>query len=161
MFCPRCATENQPEQKYCRRCGQPLTGVQLALEGRVDEAIKTLKIGEKMPRAKYVLLAAALLSLAVAMIPALLRGAPPSILLAPGTGLLLGLFIGLTSRALRLWRVKRLLNAGVEFKSLTANAAPGPDFVIASNSSAPKQPVPLSVTENTTLNLTSREAKPS
>ena|SRR5438128_324129 len=160
MFCPRCATENQPEQKYCRRCGQPLTGVQLALEGRVDEAVKTLRIGEKMPRrVKYVLLAIALLLLSATMIRALRTGAPLIFLLTPAFGLLLGLLIGLSKHAFKLRRVKRLLNAGVEFKGLTANVAASPDFTITRNSSAPNQPVPVSVTENTTLDLASREAR--
>jgi hypothetical protein len=51
--------------------------------------------------------------------------------------------------------VKRLLNAGVEFKSLTVNSVASPDFAIASNSSEAKPPVPVSVTENTTLDLKS------
>jgi len=86
MFCPRCATENQPEQKYCRRCGQPLAGVHLALEGRVDEAIKTLRIGEKRPRILFVLLAAALLLLTITTISALRTGAPLAFLLMPALG---------------------------------------------------------------------------
>ena len=155
MFCPNCAIENQTEQKYCRRCGQPLTGVHLALEGRVDEAIKALGIGEKTPRIKFVLLAAALLLLTIATIHALRTGAPLAFLLLPAWGLLLGLLFGLSKRAFELWRVKRLLNARVEFKRLTANTAPSPDFTITSNSSAPKQPVLVSVTENTTLDLKS------
>ena len=157
MFCPSCATENQPEQKYCRRCGQPLAAVHLALEGRVDEAIKTLRIGEKAPRVKFVLLAAALLLLSITTIHALRTGAPLAFLLMPAWGLLLGLLIGLSKRAFRLRRVKRLLNAGVEFKSLTANVAANRDLALASNSSAPKEPVPVSVTENTTLDLRSPE----
>ncbi len=157
MFCPSCATENQTKQKYCRRCGQPLTGVQLALEGRIDEAIKTLRIGEKTPRVKFVLLAIALLALLPWMANALRNGAPLTLILMPAWGLLLGLLIGLSKRAFKLWRVKRLLNAGVEFKSLTANVAASPGFAIASNSSVPDQPVPVSVTENTTLELKSAQ----
>jgi hypothetical protein len=155
MFCPSCATENQPEQKYCRRCGQPLAGVHLALEGRVDEAIKTLRIGEKTPRVKFLLLAAALLLLSITTIHALRTGAPLAFLLMPACGLLLGLLIGLSKRAFKLWHVKRLLNARVEFRSLTANSVASPDFAIASNSSAAKPLVPVSVTENTTLELSS------
>jgi hypothetical protein len=159
MFCPRCATENQPEQKYCRRCGQPLAGVHLALEGRVDEAIKTLRIGEKSPRVKFVLLAIALLLLLITTTNALRTGAPLAFLLMPAWGLLLGLLIGLSKRAFKLRRVKRLLNAGVEFKSLTTSAAASPDLTVASISSAPNQPAPVSVTENTTIDLASREGR--
>jgi hypothetical protein len=38
MFCPRCATENGEEQKFCRRCGLSLSGIRFALVGRVAEA---------------------------------------------------------------------------------------------------------------------------
>ena len=155
MFCPRCAIENQLEQKFCRRCGQPLAGVQLALEGRVDEAIKTLGIGEKKPRVRFVLLAVALLLLSSTTIRGLMTGAPLTFLLMPAWGLLLGLLIVLSKRAFKLWHVKRLLNARVEFKSLTANAAASPDLPIASSASPLKPPVPVSVTENTTLDLKS------
>ena len=96
MFCPSCATENQPEQKYCRRCGQPLAGVHLALEGRVDEAIKTLRIGEKTSRAKFFLLAAALLLVVPWIVGMLKSGAPLVFLLLPAWGLLFGLLIGLS-----------------------------------------------------------------
>jgi hypothetical protein len=154
MFCPSCATENQPEQKYCRRCGQPLTGVHLALEGRVDEAIKALGIGEKPPSVKYVLLAGALLLLSITTIRSLVTGAPLAFLLMPAWGALLGLLIVLSKRTFELWRVKRLLNAAVEFKALTGNTAASPDLMIASNSAAP---TPVSVTENTTLDLKSAQ----
>ena len=137
MFCPSCATENQSEQKYCRRCGQPLAGVHLALEGRVDEAIKTLKIGEKTPRIKFVLLTFALLLLFPWIIYVLRTGSPLTFLLMPAWGLLLGLLIGFSKRAFKLWQVKRLLNARVEFKSLPTNTVASPDLAIASNSSAP------------------------
>src|SRR5437016_6591544 len=157
MFCPSCATENQTKQKYCRRCGQPLTGVQLALEGRIDEAIKTLRIGEKTPRVKFVLLAIALLALLPWTANALRTGAPLTILLIPAWGLLLGLLIRLSRSAFKLWRIKRLLNPAVEFKSLTAKAAASPNLTIASNSSEAKLPVPVSVTENTTLELKSTQ----
>ena len=67
-------------------------------------------------------------------------------------GALLGLLIVLSQRTFELWRVKRLLNAGVEFKALTANTAASPDLMIASNSASP---TPVSVIENTTLDLKS------
>ena len=46
MFCPQCGSENDAEKKYCRSCGQPLAAVRLALDGRVDAAIKMSK-GER------------------------------------------------------------------------------------------------------------------
>ena len=49
MFCPRCGTENNLEKRYCRHCGQPLSSVRLALEGRVDLAITTLQKGKSLP----------------------------------------------------------------------------------------------------------------
>jgi hypothetical protein len=46
MFCPRCATENRKEQRYCRQCGLTLTSIRLALDGQVDEAIQKYKKSE-------------------------------------------------------------------------------------------------------------------
>ncbi|MGH9834101.1 MAG: zinc ribbon domain-containing protein [Blastocatellia bacterium] len=43
MFCPRCATQNKSDQKFCRGCGLSLPAVRLALEGKVDEAAAELK----------------------------------------------------------------------------------------------------------------------
>src|SRR5262245_40931853 len=40
MFCPACGSDNDGDKKYCRSCGQPLSAVRLALDGRVDAAIK-------------------------------------------------------------------------------------------------------------------------
>ena len=40
MFCPACGSENEMEKSYCRRCGRSLVAVRLALDGRVDQAIK-------------------------------------------------------------------------------------------------------------------------
>lgn len=46
MFCPRCSTENLESQKYCRKCGLPLTNIQLVLNGSMDEITEKLKKGE-------------------------------------------------------------------------------------------------------------------
>ena len=48
MFCPQCGAENEKDKSYCRRCGQSLAAVRLALEGRVDEAIKTVEGDKKL-----------------------------------------------------------------------------------------------------------------
>jgi zinc ribbon protein len=38
MFCPRCATENADETKFCRSCGANLALVPQAMTGRLPEA---------------------------------------------------------------------------------------------------------------------------
>jgi zinc ribbon protein len=43
MFCPNCGSENDQQKSYCRHCGLPLAAVRLAVDGRVDEAIKTIE----------------------------------------------------------------------------------------------------------------------
>ena len=43
MYCPKCSAQNETEQKYCRQCGLPFTVLNLALEGRVDEAVENYK----------------------------------------------------------------------------------------------------------------------
>ena len=43
MFCPECGIENDVDKSYCRRCGKALAAVRLALDGRIDQAIKLVK----------------------------------------------------------------------------------------------------------------------
>ena len=38
MYCPKCATENSDETKFCRSCGSNLSLVPQALTGRLPEA---------------------------------------------------------------------------------------------------------------------------
>jgi hypothetical protein len=37
MFCPKCASQNSDETKYCRGCGADLSGVLTAIEGRAPD----------------------------------------------------------------------------------------------------------------------------
>ena len=37
MFCPKCASQNSDETKYCRGCGSDLSGVLAAVAGRVPD----------------------------------------------------------------------------------------------------------------------------
>src|SRR5262245_14300657 len=48
MHCPDCGTLNEAQPRYCRKCGRSLAGVQLALDGRVDEAITRFKTSEDL-----------------------------------------------------------------------------------------------------------------
>jgi hypothetical protein len=37
MYCPKCATQNSEDTKFCRGCGAPLSLVSQALTGRISE----------------------------------------------------------------------------------------------------------------------------
>ena len=50
VFCPACGADNEVDKRYCRKCGQSLVAVRLALDGRVDEVIKTVAGAEKLAR---------------------------------------------------------------------------------------------------------------
>jgi len=45
MFCPRCSTENNSEESYCRACGLALTDVRLALSGAATDSLTKLRSG--------------------------------------------------------------------------------------------------------------------
>jgi len=53
MFCPQCGSENGPEKNYCRQCGLPLSAVRLALDGRVDNAIKIVDGDKNLWRYRF------------------------------------------------------------------------------------------------------------
>src|SRR5262249_3691890 len=56
MFCPRCGTENELDQGYCRHCGQSLSDVRLALEGRATQSLDSLIAGGQWVNAGVVVL---------------------------------------------------------------------------------------------------------
>ena len=105
MFCPRCATENKLEQRYCRQCGLPLPAVKLALEGDVDEALGNLK---KSKTALEWGLLIVLLGLLNAGINAFFRSWQSAIF-SGVVGLLIGKALILFAM-LRIWRANKLLN---------------------------------------------------
>lgn len=47
MLCPRCGTENNLEQSYCRQCGLALSIVRLAVEEHADEAWEKMRNARK------------------------------------------------------------------------------------------------------------------
>ncbi len=66
MFCPKCGAQNKIEQKFCRNCGQSLSAVRMALEGRIDEAIATLeKDFDRLSSGAVTLLIFAIIALAI------------------------------------------------------------------------------------------------
>ena len=155
MFCPRCATENKKEQKYCRQCGLTLPAVRLALEGRVDEAIQKYKKSEIALDWGFVIL----------LIGGLNAGANaffrawPSAILAGTLGFLVGttlILIGLS----RMGRAGKILNPPekkVEPDSLASGqsthfeSALPPAPITEELVEAPARPP--SVVENTTIRL--------
>ena len=68
MFCPHCGSENKLE-KYCRQCGQSLGSVRLVLDGRIDEAKKTIDGDKKLwPYRLRMAIAGLLIVIAIATI---------------------------------------------------------------------------------------------
>jgi len=155
MFCPRCATENKKEQKYCRQCGLTLPAIRLALEGRVDEAIQKYKKSETALDWGFVIL----------LIGGLNAGANaffhawPSAILSGTIGFVVGttlILIGLS----RMGRAGKILNPPEKKvepdmpafdQSTREEAALGPAPITEELLQAPARP--LSVVENTTLEL--------
>lgn len=155
MYCPDCGTLNDARPSYCRKCGRSLVGVNLALEGRVEEAIAKFKKSED-------LLATGLLIFGIFLIGAVimlfLEGPRPfsfSVLL----GLIICLPIVLMG-LIKIDRVRRLLDrAEAEPKRLPAtnelNALPARE-------TDPLEISPKmrgSVTDRTTLHLDQRKPK--
>ncbi|HEX8845694.1 MAG TPA: zinc-ribbon domain-containing protein [Pyrinomonadaceae bacterium] len=153
MFCPQCATENQKEQRYCRQCGVPLTAVRLAVEGRVEEALKRYKKSENLISWGLIL---ASIGLVNAGINAFLH-AWQSAVFSAGFGLVLGI-------TLIVWGLNRLGNAS---KLLTPpekdETKTSPVLAQSENAALPPAPIteelisrparPPSVVENTTIKL--------
>ena len=156
MFCPQCGANNNPDQKFCRQCGQALTAVRLAIEGRVDEALEKLRKGEDS-------LASGALTLVIFSSIALLN----SILAIffnvfdkqpwPMINLIIGLAIGLPLAIrgiIRLERARKILEAGDQKKRDLADRAkaelPASPITAPTNATHTE---PASVTEHTTYDL--------
>ena len=138
MFCPRCGTENDSELSYCRSCGQALASVRLALEGRVDQAITTLRNEQRVSVHRVRLAVSALLILAA--LATLLTGGRFGFANVGSAAILLIIsllfFVHLATKSRR---VARLLNPEAESRNLLTNT-------------------PASVTEATTLKLNSKDS---
>jgi len=150
MYCPDCATLNDSQTRYCRKCGRSLTGVQMALEGRVDEAVAKFKKSED-------LLGLGLLVFALTMLGALLMlffEGPRAFSFIVIFGLIVCVPIVLTG-LIKVDRVRRLLDASEsEPKQIGRNDLP--NNALPARSTDPLEIVPVpggSVTDRTTLHL--------
>jgi hypothetical protein len=156
MYCPKCSAQNNGEQKYCRRCGLPLTTVQLALEGRADEVIAKYKKGRGSISSSVVILS---LTVIGALINIILVPGPWNLYLAT-LNLVLGLLTALPMIIFgytRLWQADRLLSSKEQSPRMIdeqSRQIDGSLSAAAITDSLLSRPLtPHSVTERTTLNL--------
>lgn len=157
MFCPRCSTQNETGQKFCRQCGLSLTAVTHALEGRGRETRLKLKGGETVILASGVLLSIlALVALLTLVLGYLSNGVLyTGVLFLPFFALLVTLpfiFGGLA----RLRRDKRPLEIKGEPDRLEFEHSENRDVLPAA--SHPPILMPGSVAEHTTRELSSYES---
>jgi len=88
MFCPRCGTENDDAQKYCRQCGLPFSPLRLAREGRAESALTLYKNGSGSVAAGAITLTVCVL---VAVLNVFMSSGPRNY------GVLVNLLIGLSA----------------------------------------------------------------
>ena len=143
MFCPQCAAENETDKSFCRRCGQPLAAVRLALEGRVDEAIKIVE-GDKM-LSDYRLRVGIAGVVIVTSILTILTGVQIGFRNIQSAALILILLmIFFLHLSRRYHRVARLLDAEEQLGSPKLTSAPQSQL---------RDAAPSSITEQSTLEL--------
>jgi hypothetical protein len=158
MYCPKCSTQNEPQQAYCRQCGQALSGVRLAAEGSAEQSLERLNAGQKWVSAgSATLVAFTLIGLAMAIPgfasnnPALSNIAIINLLLGSVIGLPL-IYVGKAS----LKRATRLLSKPQPQADYSAlDRAQQTDQLLTKglDIDSIKPSAPGSVTEQTTLNL--------
>lgn len=156
MYCPRCSTLNNLDQKFCRQCGLPFAALRVALAGNYDDAIEKLKKGENA-------LGGGVLTLCIFIVVAIANvllsyffDFTPNYITAL-INLILGLVFGLPAMMIGLKRI-RISKSLLEDQNATPHLQSEepviqlPKAAITDRSiSAP--PVPDSVTEHTTMDL--------
>jgi len=162
MFCPKCATQNELEQGYCRQCGQALSSVRLALEGSADQSLEKLKAGEKwITGGSATLVVFTLIALAITFVGVALND--PTFSYIAIINFLLGAFVGLPLVYVGKAKVKRgarlLSSSQTQSNQSALHQIPQPDNRLTTglNSDLPRLPVQGSVTEHTTLHLSGSE----
>jgi hypothetical protein len=150
MYCPDCGTVNENRPSFCRTCGRSLTGIQLATDGRVDEAIAKFRKSEDLLATGLVIFSIFVLA---ALVSLFLTGVYP-FAISIGLGLIVCVPIVLMG-LIRVDRVRRLLDPG---KESPRRINEGPDVSAlpparTTDALPRRSDVPDSVTEQTTLNL--------
>jgi len=159
MFCPKCSAQNKLEQKFCRNCGQSLSAVRMALEGRIDEAVETLeKDFDKLSSGAVTLLIFAIIALVVSFFTGF-------------NSVTINLILGLLIAGPMIYKGMRRLDRSIKLlnpkqqppESSQPQAAPAelnqPSFDSAVSAAVPDTdpmlvpPNPTSITEETTQNL--------
>lgn len=155
MFCPKCGTNNNPEQKYCRQCGQQLTATRIALEGGFDNALDKLKKGENALSSGVVTF---MIFFFVAIVSVILSSLDRSPNFAtPFINIALGIIFGFPAIVIGLLRIRKA-NALLNGETPTKNLPQGPAQAQLPQA-RPTDPAlsshhtPASVTEHTTINL--------
>ena len=162
MFCPRCATQNDLAQNYCRQCGQLLSGARLDLEGGRPRSLEKLQQGERLIRnGTTVLIVFNLITLVVAIITLMLAGLAPGIL-SIIVDLVLGLAIGVPMILVGKSRRRRAsflsegeIDSGHSLPDRTRQFDPLTTAGLSAD--VKKLPAQGSVTEHTTLDLKRKE----
>lgn len=152
MFCPKCGIENQIDQRFCRGCGHGLAGHRAALDINFEQTIEKIETGTiALFASSLILVVLSLLALAVwllqkdsgafaILIPALAIAIPAAII---GVMRLYSGHRTLAGPDRR--KKKKLETQAINPNALSAAATDPLEW--------PQQPSPVSVTENTTLNL--------
>lgn len=157
MFCPRCGTQDEPEQGFCRQCGQSLSGVRLAVGGSPVKSLEALRDGEKLIHGGgNTLTVFTLVALVISIISVVLTGATYniSIIINLLLGLAIGLPLTLAGRA-KLRRASHLLSqAQHESGPSLPDRTPGSvELLTEIKADLHGLPAQGSVTEHTTLDL--------
>ena len=155
MFCPRCNTQNESEQKYCRQCGLPLGSIRVALEGHAEEAFSKYQKGGGALSAGAITLIVCVL---IALLNSFLSSEPRNY--GALINLLIGLLVALPliiTGLVRLSRAERLLKGKDLAIPLIRGQTDEPELLPPASHKidplAESMSAQNSVTEQTTLKL--------
>jgi hypothetical protein len=144
-------------QKYCRKCGLPLTNVQLVLSGDMEE------ITEKFKKGEGILVGGAITLLIFAFVAILNIFLNSERSISGAVNLILGIFITAPMIFIgikRLERAKKLIEGGAKAEAITAKPVKELPTAPTTDRSLSLSQTPPSVTEHTTYGLSQPEDNP-